>query len=137
MAHPRTNIRQAIATILTGTTDAGSRVYATQVAQFWDIPLPAILIYARSEASSPVGRSPKSISRTLRIAVEVRAKADEAMDDALDAIALQVEQAIDAKPTLNGTVQSCALVSTEIDVNPAGEYPLGAIRLTYEVIYEG
>jgi hypothetical protein len=58
------------------------------------------------------------------------------METTLDDVALEVENKIKSNPTLNRTVLSMNLVTTEMDVSSIGDKPIGAARLTYEAIYE-
>lgn len=136
MSHRRTLIREAAVQILTGATAAGDRVIGNRVAPLWDMPLPVVLVYAREESVRSIGSRPKPMERRLQLAIQIVAKADADLDKTLDDVALQVEQAFEANPTLKRTALGTNLVSTELDVSAAGDEPVGAARLTYEVIYE-
>jgi hypothetical protein len=56
-------------------------------------------------------------------------------DDDVDAIAVQVEEAIAADFTVNGLAKTAILQSTEIDFSGEAETPIGVARLTYDVRY--
>lgn len=136
MSHKRVEIREAVrAAIVAGATDAGANVFSQRATPLWDIPMPAILIYAREESSEPLNVTQRKLKRTLQLAIEVRTEANDALDDVLDAISNQVEAIVDSDDTFGGVVSQSTLVSTELDVSPEGEMPIGGSRLTYEVVY--
>jgi len=138
MSHPRTPIRNAVVDILKAAgTAAGDRVFGSRVEPLWDVTMPLILVYTRDEVSQAIGTMPKPMSRTVRVAIEARVSLTADVDTAMDDIALAIEQAIEADYKLKGTATSSNLTGTEIDVSPEGRKPIGAIRLTYEVIYNG
>jgi hypothetical protein len=56
-------------------------------------------------------------------------------DDDVDAIAVQVEEAIAGDFTVNGLAKTVILQSTEIDFSGEAETPIGVARLTYDVRY--
>lgn len=137
MAHARTLIRQAVKAQLLGKTAAVAEVYTTREVPWARSKLPGIAIYALSEPVDPESRStaPRELTRNLRLIIEgaVEAKAD--VDDAMDALALEIERAIDADETFGGTAGDSVLANTEMGVTVEGNRPVGTVILSYDVTY--
>lgn len=136
MAHLRQQIREAIATALSGLSTTGSRVYTSRVYPVQTADLPCLLIYADSERSNALTIScPRPLERSVQFRVEAYAKATSDLDDTLDQICVEVERAL-AMPVsaLVGIVRSITLDSTELELVSA-EKPTGRARLAYTVDY--
>jgi len=82
-----------------------------------------------------IHQEPLEQKRTIRLAVEILAKANEDLDDILDDLSNEVEELLEAQPTLNGLVSNIELSDTEITLSQEGESPFGSCRMTYEVEY--
>lgn len=121
--------------MLTNFTGAGANVFSARETTLWKPELPAILIYAREEHSEPLDTTTNSLKRKLSLAIEIRAESNSNLDDALDDIAVQVEGLMNADPTLQGKALNSLLIQTEIETSAESEKPIGAARLTYEVLY--
>lgn len=141
MAHARQQIREAITAQLTGLATTGSNVFASRVHPMDDAHLPALAIYTLSEAvdadldvgATPAGAVPQF--RTLTVLVRGRAKAAVDLDDTLDDICAEVEDALYTDETLGGLVlKGLDLVSTEIEM-AALDKPVGEARMTWQVVY--
>jgi len=140
MAHVRKQIRDQFVSILTaGVSLVSSRVYATRVYPLTQAKLPAITVTASAEASEimTMGASmwARSLDRTVDITVSIYENATASLDSALDAIAVQVEEAIGADYTLGGLVKHSVLTSTSIDFSGETEQPVGIATLTFAVRY--
>jgi len=136
MSHVRQQIREAIATALTGLPTTGARVFQTRVYPVEDVDLPALLIYSQNEDSTPISiTAPRTMERSLLLQVEAVAKGVTDLDDELDTICAEVEVAL-AMPlaVLDGIATSIALTATEIEI-VAAEKPTGRARLSYRVDY--
>lgn len=131
----RADIRRKFVELLTDRTDVAERVFQNRARQLWPEELPAILVYSRNENITEFESAPRSVQRELRMAVEIVAKADEAVDDQLDAIAEQVEAIIQADDTLGGTVSDCLISDVEMGVAGEGETVFGSAILTFRVVY--
>lgn len=136
MSHVRTQIRDALTTQLTGLATTGSRVFKTRLYPIGEAKLPAILIYANSEDNSiqSIGQ-PRLSVRTLSVSVECVAKATSSIEDTLDQMALEVEEAVYTDVTLGGLTKDVVLSSTEIEISAEGDQPVGGIRLNYLATY--
>jgi hypothetical protein len=73
--------------------------------------------------------------RELSLSVEVYVRVNERFDDDIDALCVQIEEALAADYTLNGLVKDTILSSTEIDFDGEAEKPVGVARLTYTIRY--
>jgi hypothetical protein len=136
MSHVRKQIRDALATQLTGLATTGSRVFKTRLYPIGEAKLPAILIYANSESASMLSiGQPRLNQRTLDLSVECVAKATSSIEDTLDQMALEVEEAIYTDVTLGGLTKDVVLSTTEIEISAEGDQPVGGIRLNYLATY--
>lgn len=144
MSHQRTAIRQALVDRLKTKiddvylTDAKEKIYGSRSKPLFDQFLPAILVYARSEniieerfTSDGYGAT----KRELEIALEAVILGNEQIDDDLDNIAKQIEDAFDGWEMPTRKADILKLKSTEIDISIDGSKVYGAARLTYQVTY--
>jgi hypothetical protein len=135
--HQRQVIRAAVAAALVGQTAAGARVEPTRMVPWRPAELPGIGIYTLRERVEPESRdtAPRELERRFELAIEGCVRADAGVDDALDALALEIERVLHADATFGGTASDSLLAQTEIDVLENGDQPIGVIRLVYEVWY--
>jgi hypothetical protein len=136
MTHPRQSIRTKIVTLLTGKTNAGSSVYASQVRPVGEDKLPRIHVYGQKESVEIAQESPREYGRVLTVAIEIQAKADEYLDNILDTLAEQVEQILCQDYTLGDLCDDVILKSSELNISAEGDTLIGACIMTYEVSYE-
>lgn len=130
MTHPRQTIRESLVTLLTGLPLTGSRVYGSRLSPVEEGSLPALRIYADSEQASPLvihAQTTRERDITYRIEIVARANAD--LDDALDAIAAQVEGALVAAADSTWLGGTLGALSTEIELSDDVSQPVGIARL--------
>lgn len=138
MVHPRALIRQAVvAQLIAANTAAESRVEATR-----EIPRrrgdgPALGVYTPEESvtSTETRTAPREHTRSLTLVIEGIVSGASGVDDALDDLAQDIEDALDADDTLGGTAAESSLVSTDLEVMEDGGRTVGLIRLTYNVVH--
>lgn len=136
MAHVRKQIRDYFATALaSGVPLVSRRVFPTRIFPLDGDKLPCIAVYAVGEASGFQTMGRLTLMRDLSVSVEAYIKARNTFDDDVDAIAVQIEQAIAADTTLGGVAKYAVLASTEIEFSPEAERPVGVARLTFTVRY--
>lgn len=140
--HERQGIREAVVAALIGTaptyaTAAQARVTKTRMAPSKTAQLPAISVYTSDEAVNPpsANTAPRELKRRVTVGIEAWVIASADVDDALDAIALQVETAMDVDSWLGGTVTDSVLLTTEMGLKLDGERPMGCVRLEYAADY--
>ena len=136
MSHVRKQIRDYFASALTsGVPLVSRRVFPTRIFPLDGDKLPCLAVYAVSEVSGLQTMGRKTLMRDVSVSVEAYIKARNTFDDDVDAIAVQIEQAIAADTTLGGAAKEAILASTEIEFSPEAERPVGVARLTFTVRY--
>jgi len=134
--HPRQLIREAVVAILKGHTDAGDRVFKSRVRPLTSRLLPAIGVYTTEQTSDTEETSPRKYSHTVKVHVQGIFEVDENLDDAMDALSLQVEQLLQANPTWGGTADDSALVKTSMYFVNDGRTDSGCLELEFEADFE-
>jgi hypothetical protein len=136
MSHVRQQIRDRIATVVTGLPTTGANVYKTRRYALDDSKLPAICVYTMDESSSLITIGSRTLRRVINVAIDIVIKGSSTtVSDTLDTICVSAEEAMAADFTLNGLAKSSVLTSTEIDVNVEGEKSIASARLVYTVEY--
>jgi len=125
MSHARTQIRAAAVARLTGLATTAGRVHASRMRP--GDALPCLLISTNDEDIAP-GSIGRLYEREVLLIVRGFAKANDALDDVLDQIALEVETAMAAD-------HRAALDKIETDFDDTLQQPVGSIALTYRVTY--
>lgn len=135
--HLRRQIREAIATAVTGLATTGSDVFQARVYPLERESLPGLLVYSLTETSErrTLG-APGLMDRTLRVQVVAVAEGVSDLDDTLDGICKEVEIAL-AMPCaeLAGIAKTITLISTDIEMQGTSVRPVGQAAMTYEVVY--
>lgn len=136
MAHVRKSIRDNITTTLTGLTTTGSRVFQTRLFPLATAKLPGLCIYTRNETTqyTTVGK-PRTQIRELEVLVEAYAKGTSSIDNTLDTIAVQVEEALYTDLTRGGYAKDTQITSFEVDYDGEGDQSVGVARFTISVTY--
>lgn len=141
--HERQALREAIVAQLTGTgpsyrTAAGARVGKSRIEPSKVATLPRIEVYSAEESTeSDVSTLLKRRACNVEIVgwVEIPENVGE-LDDTLDALALEIEAAMDLDPHLDETAVSTRYLNTVLAMSEEGKRPLGAVSITYECVYE-
>lgn len=136
MSHVRQQIRDAVATRLTGLPTTGNAVYKMRKYALDDAKLPALCVYTGDETSALLTIGLRTLRRVNNIVVEGYCKGPStSVYDSIDIIAMEVEEAIGSDFTLGGLAKSMVLVGTEVDVNVQGETSIASVKLVYAVEY--
>jgi hypothetical protein len=136
MAHVRQQIRDRVATLVTGLPVTGANVYKMRRFALDDSKLPAICVYTMDENSTLATMGTRTLVRSINVAVDIMIKGlSTAISDTLDQICVSAEQAIGADFHLNNLAKSCILTGTEININVEGEQSIASARLVYVVEY--
>ena len=136
MAHLRQQIRERVATTLTGLTTTGSNVFQSRVYPIENTKLPCLLIYTREESSEPLDMSPpRTIEKRLSLVVEGYVQANSNYDDTIDTITKEVEVDMYGDMLINNLAKDSFLVSTDISFNGEGDNPLAIVVMTFEIPY--
>jgi hypothetical protein len=136
MAHVRKNIRDNITTTLTGLTTTGSNVFQTRLFPLGEAKLPALCIYTKNEGSDyATMTTPRTQIRSLEVIVEAYVKGTSAIDDTLDTIAVEVEEALYTDLTRGGYAKDTQVTEFEADYTADGEQSVGMGRFTIAITY--
>lgn len=134
--HVRQQIRERVATTLTGLVTTGSNVFQSRVYPLQVSQLPALLIYSLSESAEIDSMTPpRGSTRVMMMAIEAVAKQTVDLDDKLDTICKEVEAALSADLTVNSLADDVYLESTEITLDEKSEKPTGRAVMTWRVEY--
>jgi hypothetical protein len=135
--HLRRQIREAVATAVTGLTTTGSRVFQSRVYPLEVTDLPCLLVRTEGDASEVQSiHAPSPLMRTLSLQIIATARATADLDDTLDEICRQVEVAL-AMPcaAIAALSETIALESTTIELQAGAEQPTGSATLQYSIVY--
>ena len=136
MTHKRQAIRERVASTLTGLTTTGSNVFQSRVYPIENTKLPCLLIYTREETSEPLTTNPpRAIEKILSLVVEGYVKANANLDDTIDTICEEVEEALFTDRLINDLALDSFLVNTDISYNGEGDNPLGIVVMTFQITY--
>ena len=134
--HLRQQIRERVATLLTGLSTTGSNVFQSRVYPLQQSSLPGILIYTNEEESEYLSTGDtRLIESRLSLSVEAYCQGTANFDDTIDTISKEVQVAIAGDRFLNGLAKEVMLNSTEISFDGTSEKPIGYISMIYMVDY--
>lgn len=134
MAHVRQQIREAVATALTGLATTGSRISQARMAPRRAGDLPCLLVETADERIEQGAQS--RLMRELTVIVRGFAKANTSLDDTLDQIAGEVETALASAGSLGGLVPGgITPTQVSIDFDDTLEQPAGVIVMEYRATY--
>ena len=133
MAHQRKTIRDQVITYLTGLTTTGSNIFNSRVYPNEQSKLPLLNVYTLSESSEldAIGR----LLRSVDLVVEGFASANSSIENTLDTISKEVEEALAVDRTLNSTCKNHFISSTEVTLANEGSLPIGVVRMVFTVQY--
>lgn len=135
MSHVRQQIREAVATVLTGLTTSGARVFQSRLRVLSDADLPCLLINTDDESiDTPAISHAAMQERELQLLVRAVAKNGASVDDLLDTMLAEVETAMTGQ-TLGGIAKGLVLEKISIEMNDELEKPIGIASATYRVTY--
>ena len=135
MSHVRQQIREAAATLLTGLTTTGARVYQSRIYTLRDPDLPCLLISTDDEQVVSTGIAINAIQdRSLKLTVRCVSKLVSNLDDLLDTMLAEVETAL-GNQELGGKCENIILESITVEMNDELEKPVGIATATFNVSY--
>ncbi len=135
MAHIRKTIRENIGTALTGLSTTGSSVFESRTFPINFSALPALLIYTKDEEVIEFSlKTPRTQFRQLQVIIEAHIKGTSNIDDTIDTIAEEVEEAMVTDVSRGGHAKDTRLVSTEIEFEEATS-KVGLAIFTYVIEY--
>ena len=136
MSHVRKQLRDAYATALTGLTTTGSNVFKGRYYSLQSAKLPALCVYTGSEAAEiNVMGSSRGSDRLVSVTIEGYVKSSNVVEDTLDQIAVEVEEAIAADVTLGGIAKDTTYAGFELDANADPEQTVAVMRINFVTRY--
>lgn len=136
MSHVRQQIREAAATLLTGLTTTGARVYQNRLHPLADANLPCLLINTDSEEIEALTfHATPEMDRTLDLMVRCVAKANSNLDDTLDTMLAEVETALGAASVMPTLIKTIGAKGIQIDLSDGKESQVGIATLVYRISY--
>jgi hypothetical protein len=138
VAHQRKLIRDAAKAALVSTTAAGTRVVATRMdAPYRRHELPAISLYTIDETvdREASNSAPRELVRELRLEIAGWVTPGDGADDRMDALALEIEAAMDADRWLGGKCSDSILEGTACHQRGEADKAVGLVTLTYSITY--
>jgi hypothetical protein len=137
--HVRTQVRDAVKTLVTGLTTTGANAFAgrPESRPLQESELPGLLVYTNEEESEHVAgqQGSRRKARNGQLMVHGFAQSTADIDKTLDTIAKEVEAALEAAPTLSGLAKDLYHTNTEKRSDPEAAKPTGEIVLTFTCEY--
>jgi len=134
--HVRQQIRKRMQGVISDNVSlVDGRVYTSRVYSINELSLPAITISFVNEVSSQITIGLRTLTRKVDIMIDVYAAQNADLDDVLDNISVQVDEAIASNFTLDGLAKQCTLASSDFSFEAGTDSPIGVARLSYEAIY--
>jgi hypothetical protein len=135
MAHYRQQIREQVATTLTGLDTTGNNVFQSRIYNIEESKLPCICIYTVSETSEPISMSPpRSIEKVLDLVIEIYVKGLNSASD-LEAVLKEVKEKMFTDRLINNLAKDSYLTTQELTYNGEGDKNIAVGMLTYQVFY--
>ena len=135
MAHYRQQIREQVATTLTGLDTTGNNVFQSRIYNIEESKLPCICIYTVSETSEPISMSPpRSIEKVLDLVVEIYVKGLNSSSD-LETVLKEVKEKMFTDRLINNLAKDSYLTTQELTYNGEGDKNIAVGVLTYQVFY--
>ena len=135
MAHYRQQIREQVATTLTGLDTTGNNVFQSRIYNIEESKLPCICIYTVSETSEPISMSPpRSIEKVLDLVVEIYVKGLNSSSD-LETVLKEVKEKMFTDRLINNLAKDSYLPTQELTYNGEGDKNIAVGVLTYQVFY--
>lgn len=140
MAHQRTTIRNALKSLLTGTsptyaTNAREDVFTNYMEQLQESDLPAIVIRDGPETVVPRDQRHTSFIRNWEVKIELTVQANTGYDGALDDLAKQVEDLIKQNSSITATATGAIYTGCEAVYDETGQKVIGKLSLLYKIQY--
>jgi hypothetical protein len=135
MAHYRQQIREQVATTLTGLDTTGNNVFQSRIYNIEESKLPCICIYTVSETSEPISMSPpRSIEKVLDLVIEIYIKGLNSSSD-LETVLKEVKEKMFTDRLINNLAKDSYLTTQELTYNGEGDKNIAVGVLTYQVFY--
>lgn len=136
MSHVRKQIRDNVVTTLTGLATTGANVFRSRVYPLTASKTSGLCIFTKNETVEyQTIKIPRGQMRTLELVVEGYAVATSNLDNTLDQISLEVEEALATDVTRGGLAKDTQISSIDVEYQADGEKPVGMVRVSVLVEY--
>ena len=135
--HKRKTIRDGVkALLVAGVPGLAGRVYSQRMFPVQRDELPCAVVFTSDESSLRNNLNRRTLTRSLAVVVAIKASgAEDEVEDAVDALAVLVEQALADKGFGIAGVQDSYLERTTTSLDGQSQLPLGSLALVYRVAY--
>lgn len=128
--HVRQQLREAVATVVTGLTTTSTRVFQSRVYPLQTSELPCLVVTTDGDqVENLTVHNPVQQQRTTQLRIEAFAKATSNLDDTLDTICKEVEAAIANSSA--STVKGLMYNGAQIDIEVLGDQPIGKATMLF------
>ena len=137
--HLRRQIRERIATNVTGLTTTSTRVFQSRVYPIEESKLSCLLVYDSEEAITIQSMgSPREIEAELTINIEGYAQGGDGatVQNTLAKIQKEVQIAMQGDITINSLARDSYIVSADASLSAEAKKPSGSLRMGYLVEYQ-
>jgi hypothetical protein len=138
--HLRTQIRDAVVTLVTGLSTTGANAFAgrPETRPLQSTELPGLLVYtADTEAEPTSGQmTTRRVSHGTELLIEAYATGIGDVDKTMDTIEKEVRVALEAAPTLAGKAKDLYFVASEKESDELAEQPTWVNRMRFRVEYD-
>ena len=137
--HLRRQIRERIATDVTGLTTTGTRVFQSRVYPIEETKLPCLLVYDSEEAVTIQSMgNPREIEAELTVNIEGYAQGGDGatVQNTLAKIQKEVQIALQADILINSLARDSYLVSADSSISSEAKKPTGSVILSFLVTYQ-
>lgn len=136
MSHVRKQIRDNVVTALTGLATTGNNVYRSRVYPLASGKLAGLCVYTKSESVEyQTITRPRGQYRTLDLVIEAYAIATANLDNTIDQISLEIEEALTIDVTRGGLAKDTLISDIEVEYQADGEKPVGMCKISVIVEY--
>ncbi len=131
--HAREQIRDAFITAL---SSISATVIDGRVFPVYDEILPSVIVTTREENVDPEAAGSDSFQvRILNVKLEVYAKSEGVVDDALDSIAVEIETKVFADAGIKALVRCLDYINMTTDTSGEGENAMAIMSITFTAQY--
>jgi hypothetical protein len=135
MPHARQQIRDYVATAISGGTLYGTNVFKMRSHPLDDKIEAAVCIYTVNEAVSQHNIT-SAVMRIMTLTLEAFVVgSSESAFESVDDMSQEIEDIMSADRRLGGLVKDCQLTSAVTDINTDGRRAVATLALNYEVTY--
>ncbi len=135
MTHVRQQVRNKITEVVNGILSFDNNVFENRTYELRKEELPAAIIFSGPEIierATEKHRQPGLQKRKIETSIYVFARSPQNIGDLVDALAVEVEEAIFADPTLGGLAAETIVLDCVTHIDAESDVPVGALRIALQ-----